>query len=178
MKKLLIASILATTISFANAQGRSVEIAPIIEVFEEQLSNVRSTIRKLEAGAFHHGSKSLSAASSTISTRPCFRSSSGIPPMLGFGLMSHRQALTGYSTIFRTSEIPRITLPSRNWKHDAILGGQSNDLAAFQQLLQDCLADTQLPLDPGCIGKRSSLARNGDSSSRSVQPSFAFLWTD
>jgi len=34
--------------------------------------------------------------------------------MLGYGLMSHRQALTGCSTIFRTSEIPRITLPSRN----------------------------------------------------------------
>ena len=98
--------------------------------------------------------------------------------MLGFGLMSHRQALTGYSTIFRTSEIPRITLPSRNWKHDAILGGQSNDLAAFEPSVQECLADTQMPLDLGCIGKRSSLARNGNSSSRSVESSFAFLWTD
>jgi len=48
MTKLLIASILATTISFASAQGQSMEIAPIVGVFEEQLSNVRSTIRKLE----------------------------------------------------------------------------------------------------------------------------------
>lgn len=61
---------------------------------------------------------------------------------------------------------------------DTVLSRQSNDLAAFQPVLQECLADAQMPLDPGCIGKRTSPALNGNSSRRSVESSFAFLWTD
>jgi len=56
-------------------------------------------------------------------------------------------------------------------ERDTVLSRQSNDLAAFEPSVQECLADTQMPLDLGCIGKRSSLARNGNSSSRSVEPS-------